>query len=189
MTALLTIIKSPLAWAVLAALAVLGAFKYQGHQLQALRVQHHQTLQGIAEKNAAAERALRIYTQAVQRASTLQAERTAHHDRETAKKMDTLGAAAERERAARLREQSALAGFVARYRDLATRGATAEQCAAAGDQATGVLADLYRSERARRAAVGKHADELFVRLAGCTGWADDTASAINAGPQGQVSAP
>ncbi len=182
----LAILKSPIAWAVLAALAVLGAYKYQGHQLQALRVQHANTLKGIAEKTATAERALRVYMQAVQTASTQQAQRTAHHDQETAKQLAELDAAAQRERTARLREQSAIAGFVIRHRELAARAATPEQCAAASDQATGVLANLYRGERARSAAIGAHADDLHIRLAGCTGWADDTANTINAGPEGQM---
>ena len=182
----LTLFKSPLVWAALAALAVLGAFKYQGHQLQALRVQHAATLQDVYQKNAEAERALRAYTQAVHTASTRQATRTAHHDQQTAKQLAALGAAAERERTARLREQSALAGFVTRHRELAARAATPEQCALASDQATGVLANLYRGERTRSAAIGAHADDLHARLAGCTGWADDTTEILNAGPEGQV---
>ena len=185
----LAILKSPIAWAVLAALGMWGAYKYQGDQLQSLRTQHAETLLDIAKKATAAERALRVYMQDVQAASKQQAQRTAHHDQQTATQLENLGAAAQRERTARLREQSALAGFVTRHRDLAARAATPQQCATAGEQATTVLADLYRGERESRAAVGKHADDLHIRLAGCTGWADDTANTINAGPQGQGMTP
>ena len=47
----LAILKSPIAWAVLAALGMWGAYKYQGAQQQALRTQHAKTLLDIAREN------------------------------------------------------------------------------------------------------------------------------------------
>ena len=180
MTALLTLIKSPLLWLALLALAGWGVYEHQAKQVLNLRAQ----LQ-TAQRDLAGEQRAHDQLKQANKATESQAKGTATNDKQTTAQLGTVARAADHERAGRLRDSQELAGFIERNRTLAQSAADAEQRAAAADQALGVCADLLGRVDAAAGDLAGYADELGARIEGAERWSDLTADTINAGPEGQ----
>jgi len=153
----------------------------QQNRISKLRLQHADTLTGIAQANAKAYEALDRYRAAVDTAGRALAQQIQKEERETDAKLEALFDLADRERAGRLRDQRTYTESVSHWQGLARRASTdGERQATAA--AIGVLADLHARLDERAGIYAGQADQCRVRGLACERAYQTVADMINAGP-------
>ncbi|QMV73589.1 DUF2514 family protein [Comamonas piscis] len=153
----------------------------QQNRISKLRLQHADTLTGIAQANTKAYEALDRYRAAVDTAGRALAQQIQTQEGETNAKIEALSDLAGIERASRLRDQRTYDDSIRHWQGLARRASTdGERQATAA--AIGVLADLHARLDERAGVYAGQADQCRVRGLACERAYQTVADMINAGP-------